>query len=38
VVTAAQVVTHRFALDDAAEAYRVAAQDKSAIKALVMFP
>jgi L-iditol 2-dehydrogenase len=37
VVCAEQVVTHRFALDEAAEAYRVAAQDKSAIKALVMF-
>lgn len=34
-VRAEQVVTHRFALDDAAEAYRVAALDKSAIKTLV---
>lgn len=37
VVAAAQVVTHRFGLDDAAEAYRVAAEDKSAIKAMVLF-
>jgi L-iditol 2-dehydrogenase len=37
VVRANQVVTHRFPLAAAAEAYRVAAQDKSAIKALVLF-
>lgn len=37
VVAARHVVTHRFRLDEAAEAYRVAAQDKTAIKALVMF-
>ena len=38
VVGARHVVTHRFPLDDAAEAYRVAAVDKSAIKTLVTFP
>jgi L-iditol 2-dehydrogenase len=37
VIGARHVVTHRFTLDDAAEAYRVAALDKSAIKALVLF-
>ncbi|MDX2170721.1 MAG: alcohol dehydrogenase catalytic domain-containing protein [Deltaproteobacteria bacterium] len=37
VVRAEQVVTHRFPLAEAAEAYRVAALDKSAIKTLVTF-
>jgi len=37
VVTAAHVVTHRFPLDAAGEAYRVAAEDKRALKALVLF-
>ena len=37
VVGAEHVVTHRFALEDAAEAYRVAALDKAAIKTLVTF-
>ena len=37
VVRAEQVVTHRFPLDQAGEAYRVAALDKTAIKALVTF-
>jgi len=37
VITAQQVVTHRYPLDRAAEAYRVAAQDKTAIKTLVEF-
>jgi len=37
VVAPAQVVTHRFPLAQAAQAYRVAAQDKSAIKTLVTF-
>jgi L-iditol 2-dehydrogenase len=37
VVAARQVVTHRFPLTAAGEAYRVAAQDKSAIKTLVTF-
>jgi L-iditol 2-dehydrogenase len=37
VIAARHVVTHRFALDEAAEAYRVAALDKAAIKAMVMF-
>ena len=37
VVGARQVVTHRFPLEEAAEAYRVAAVDKSAIKTLVTF-
>jgi threonine dehydrogenase-like Zn-dependent dehydrogenase len=37
VIGARHVVTHRFALDEAAEAYRVAALDKSAIKAIVLF-
>jgi L-iditol 2-dehydrogenase len=36
VVGAQHVVTHRFALADAADAYRVAALDKSAIKTLVV--
>jgi L-iditol 2-dehydrogenase len=31
-----QVVTHRYGLDEAAEAYRAAAQDKSVIKAVVL--
>lgn len=38
VVTAAQLVTHRFPLADAAEAYRVAARDLASIKTLVTFP
>lgn len=38
VVRARHVVTHRFELAQAGEAYRVAAQDKSAIKTLVCFP
>lgn len=38
VLRADHVVTHRFPLEHAAEAYRIAAQDKSAIKALVTFP
>lgn len=37
VVSARQVVTHRFGLDAAAEAYRTAAQDRSAIKTVVVF-
>jgi len=37
VVRAPHVVTHRFDLAAAAEAYRVAAEDKSAIKTLVEF-
>ena len=37
VIAARHVVTHRFPLDEAATAYRVAALDKSAIKAMVMF-
>lgn len=37
VVRAEQVVTHRFPLEQAGEAYRVAATDRSAIKAMVMF-
>jgi L-iditol 2-dehydrogenase len=37
VVAARQVVTHRFPLSAAQEAYRVAAEDKSAVKTLVMF-
>jgi L-iditol 2-dehydrogenase len=37
VISAAQVVTHRFPLQAAAEAYRVAAQDKTAIKTIVTF-
>jgi L-iditol 2-dehydrogenase len=37
VVSASQVVTHRFPLEHAGEAYRVAAQDKAAIKTLVTF-
>ncbi|HVN83741.1 MAG TPA: alcohol dehydrogenase catalytic domain-containing protein [Candidatus Binatia bacterium] len=36
VVRAAHVVTHRFPLAQAGEAYRVAAEDKSAIKTLVI--
>jgi len=35
VVRAGHVVTHRYPLEQAAEAYRVAAQDRSAIKAMV---
>jgi L-iditol 2-dehydrogenase len=38
VVTARHLVTHRFALEEAANAYRVAAQDLTSIKTLVMFP
>jgi L-iditol 2-dehydrogenase len=38
VLRGSHVVTHRFDLLDAAEAYRVAAQDKSAIKTLVRTP
>jgi L-iditol 2-dehydrogenase len=37
VIAARHVVTHRFPLAAAAEAYRVAALDKAAIKAMVMF-
>jgi L-iditol 2-dehydrogenase len=37
VVRADQVVTHRYPLEQAGEAYRIAAQDKSAIKTLVTF-
>jgi L-iditol 2-dehydrogenase len=37
VVRAAHVVTHRFPLEQAANAYRTAAQDRSAIKTLVTF-
>lgn len=37
VVTAAQVVTHRFPLEAAGEAYRVAALDRTAIKTVVRF-
>jgi len=37
VVNAGHVVTHRFPLEHAKEAYRVAAQDRSAIKTLVTF-
>jgi L-iditol 2-dehydrogenase len=37
VVLPAQVVTHRFPLAQAARAYQVAAEDKSAIKTLVTF-
>ena len=37
IVAARHVVTHRFPLADAGEAYRVAAQDKTAIKTLVTF-
>jgi L-iditol 2-dehydrogenase len=37
VVGARHLVTHRFPLEEAAEAYRVAALDKSAIKTLVTF-
>lgn len=37
VVGADHVVTHRYPLDQAAEAYRTAAQDRSAIKTLVTF-
>jgi L-iditol 2-dehydrogenase len=36
-VRAEQVVTHRFPLDQAAEAYRTAALDKAAIKTVVTF-
>lgn len=38
VVSAAQVVTHRYALAEAAVAYERAATDRNAIKTLVMFP
>jgi L-iditol 2-dehydrogenase len=38
VVGARHVVTHQFPLEQAAEAYRIAAVDKSAIKTLVTFP
>jgi len=37
VVTARHVVTHRFPLPEASTAYRVAAEDKTAIKTLVTF-
>ena len=37
VVSASQVVTHRFGLDETNEAYRIAAQDKSAIKTMILF-
>jgi len=37
VISAQQVVTHRFPLLAAKEAYRVAAEDKTAIKTLVIF-
>lgn len=37
VVSARHVVTHRFPLREANEAYRVAAQDKRALKTLVVF-
>jgi L-iditol 2-dehydrogenase len=37
VVRAAHVVTHRFPLEQAGEAYRTAAEDRAAIKALVTF-
>jgi L-iditol 2-dehydrogenase len=37
VVSARHVVTHRFPLRDAPQAYRVAAEDRSAIKTLVTF-
>lgn len=37
VVGARHVVTHRFPLVEAAEAYRVAAEDRSAIKTMVLF-
>jgi len=37
VVTARRVVTHRFPLTAAGEAYRVAAEDRSAIKTMVTF-
>lgn len=37
VVSASQVVTHRYPLEAAGEAYRVAAQDKTAIKTLIEF-
>ena len=38
VIQASQVVTHRFALKEAARAYEVAATDRSAIKTIVTFP
>jgi L-iditol 2-dehydrogenase len=38
VVGARHVVTHRFPLSAAAEAYRVAAQERGAIKTIVTFP
>jgi L-iditol 2-dehydrogenase len=37
IVSADQVVTHRYPLEQAGEAYRVAAEDKTAIKTLVEF-
>ncbi|MBI3784642.1 MAG: alcohol dehydrogenase catalytic domain-containing protein [Deltaproteobacteria bacterium] len=37
VVSARHLVTHRFALEQAAEAYRTAAEDRSAIKTMVTF-
>jgi len=37
VITARDLVTHRFQLADAGEAYRTAAEDRSAIKTLVEF-
>jgi L-iditol 2-dehydrogenase len=38
VVTAAQVVTHSFALADVASAYRMAADASSTLKTIVTFP
>jgi threonine dehydrogenase-like Zn-dependent dehydrogenase len=38
VIRAEHVVTHRFPLEQVAQAYRTAAQDRSAIKTLVTFP
>jgi L-iditol 2-dehydrogenase len=37
VISVRHVVTHRFTLANAGEAYRTAAEDRSAIKALVEF-
>ena len=38
VVRADQVVTHCFPLEDAREAYRIAAEDRTAIKTVITFP